>query len=243
MIATYIARGEARSWSGLLKELSQWLASLKKPVGLMAANDARARQVLEACRQIGISVPDEVAVIGVDNHESICSLSIPPLSSVIHGGDRLGYEAGTLLKKLMSGRKQPVANLAIIPPVGVLTRQSTDTLAVTEPNVASALRFIRENAARPLQVSDVVAQVDVSRATLENRFKDIVGHTIHAEIRRVQIREVQRLLRTTELPLHEIATRTGFRYVQYLAAVFKQACGQTLGQYRHDLRRDKWQGQ
>ncbi len=235
----YPARSGARHWSRLLNELSLWLRTLRKPVGLMAANDARARQVLEACRQIGAAVPDEVAVIGVDNNELICSLSMPPLSSIIHGGERLGYEAGLLLKKLMVAPKRRIANLAVLPPVGVITRQSTDTLAITDPEVATAVQFVRNNATRPVQVRDVVAQVTVSRATLENRFKQIVGRTIHAELRRVQIREVQHLLRTTELPLHKIAERTGFRYVQYLAAVFRQVCGQTPGQYRDHLRTDK----
>lgn len=229
----------APNWSRLLADLSQWLQSLKKPVGLMAANDARARHVLEACRQLGAAVPDEVAVIGVDNNELICNLSMPPLSSIIPGGERLGYEAGVLLKKLMAGKARRNVNLPVIPPAGVVTRQSTDTLAISDPDVAAAVQFIRQNAVRPVQVRDVVAHVSMSRATLENRFKDVVGRTIHKEIRRVQIREVQHLLRSTELPLHKIAERTGFRYVQYLAAVFRQACGQTPGQYRDHLRREK----
>lgn len=202
----------------------------------MAANDARARQVLEACQQIPAAVPDEVAVIGVDNNELICNLSIPPISSIIHGGERLGYEAAAFLKRLMAGRSSPSGYLPIVPPAGVATRQSTDTLAINDADVATAVRFIRDHAVRPLQVRDVVAQVNVSRATLEKRFNLLVGRTIHSEIRRVQIREVQQLLRTTDLPLHKIAERTGFRYVQYLAAVFRQVCGQTPGQYRDHLR-------
>lgn len=237
--AVYPARGSSNHWARLLKELSKWLLALEKPVGLMAANDARARQVLEACRQIGLEVPNEVAVIGVDNNELICNLSMPPVSSIVHGGERLGYEAGVLLKKLMGSRSRRISNLAVIPPAGVVTRQSTDTLAITDPDVAAAVHFIRQQAVKPVQVRDVVAQVSVSRATLESRFKQIVGRTIHAEIRRVQIREVQQLLRTTELPLHKIAERTGFRYVQYLAAVFRQSCGQTPGQYRDLMRSGK----
>jgi LacI family transcriptional regulator len=233
------ARASVRHFDTLLDEMSQWIKSLPKPLGLMAANDARARQVLDACREIQVSVPDEVAVIGVDNNELICNLSIPRLSSIMHGGKQLGYEAGALLKRLMEKPFSKEGSLGVVPPAGVFTRQSTDTVAIEDPVVATAVRFIRDESARPLQVRDVVSQVDVSRATLEKRFKQLVGGTIHGEIRRVQIRQVQHLLRTTDLPMHKIAERTGFQYVQYLAAVFRQVCGQTPGQYREHARLEK----
>ena len=235
----FAAKAGVRHLDSLLDELSKWLASLEKPLGLMAANDARARQVLDACREIQVAVPDEVAVIGVDNNELICNLSIPRLSSIIHGGERLGYEAGSLLKQLMAKRFSPEGSIGVVPPAGVVTRQSTDTLAIEDQEVATAVRFIRDQSSRPLQVRDVVAQVNVSRATLEKRFKEAVGRTIHAEIRRVQIRQVQHMLRTTDLPMHKIAERTGFQYVQYLSAVFRQVCGQTPGQYRDQVRLEK----
>lgn len=226
----------SRDWEQLLAELGQWLRSLPKPVGLMAAYDWRALHVLEACRNCNISVPDEVAVIGVDNDEQICDLAIPPLTSIIQGGDRLGYEAAQMLDRLMNGKKPPDELQLAVPPVGVVTRQSTDVLAIADEIVATAIRYIREHACEGIQVIDVVDQVPVSRVSLETRFKEAIGRTMHEEIQRVRLERVKQLLRATDLPIRIIAERAGFRYSEYLSNLFRRETGQTPGAYRTAMR-------
>lgn len=228
-------RGSMRRWQRLMDHMSRWIVSLPRPVGLLACNDARARQVLEVCRHLGVRVPEEVAVIGVDNDQLICELSIPPLSSVIQGTERLGYQAAALLDEVMAGHRVEREAL-IVPPVGVATRQSTEILAIDDPLVTRAMRFVTERATSGIQVGDVLAAVGVSRATLDQRFKARLGRTVHAEIQRVRLREMQGYLRTTDMTLDEIARRCGFRYVQYMAATFRRLTGMSPGEYRRRVR-------
>ena len=223
-------------WGRLLEKMSAWIESLEPPVGVMAAYDMRALHVLEACRKLGIRVPDEVAVLGVDNHEVICDLADPPLSSVIQGGYQVGTEAAELLDRMMEcddrgGQTRTVA------PVGVATRHSTDVLAIEDTEVVTAIRLIRQGACQGIQVKDVVKAVSIARVTLEKRFKAVVGRTMHAEIKRIQMDRVQELLRTTDLPMHKIASQAGFEYVEYLSNSFRQTTGMTPGQYRRQHRR------
>ncbi len=228
-------RAAMRRWQHMLDHMSRWIASLPRPVGLMACNDARARQVLEVCRRLGVRVPEDVAVIGVDNDRLICELSLPPLSSVIQGTERLGYQAAALLDDLMAGRS-PDQQAFTVPPVGVATRQSTDILAIDDALITRAMRFIAEHAREGIQVGDVLTHLGVCRATLDQRFRLRLGRTAHAEIQRVRFREIQELLRATDMTLEEIARRCGFRYVQYLAASFRKHTGQSPGEYRRRVR-------
>ncbi|HXF09421.1 MAG TPA: XylR family transcriptional regulator, partial [Desulfuromonadaceae bacterium] len=147
----------------------RWLTDLPKPVGVMACNDIRGQQVLNACRTAGISVPDEVAVIGVDNDEMLCELADPPLSSVSLDTERIGYEAAALLDQMIAG-KQPKQPLILVQPVGVITRRSTDVLAIEDRHITMATQFIRERACEGIDVSDVLKVVPLSRSTLERRF-------------------------------------------------------------------------
>lgn len=213
-----------------LKEVGDWLRSLEKPVALLAGNDQRARQVLDACRYAGIYVPEEVAVLGVNDDELICEMANPPLSSVIHNTRRIGYEAAAMLDGLMNGRR--VAADVIIDPLGVRARQSTDLLALEDAEVARAMRFIRENACAGISVEDVLDQVTVSRRSLEKRFRQAVGRAIHMEIRRVQIERVKELLLETDYKLEKIAQLTGFSTAQYLAALFHRVVKMTPGSWR-----------
>lgn len=224
------------NWVRLLKALCGWLKELPLPVGILAAYDVRGLNVLEACREVGLEVPDSVAVLGVDNDEQVCELGIPPLSSIIQGGARLGYEAATLLDRLMNGKTAAPGEIRKIPPLGVKVRHSTDTLAIDDSNVVVALRYIRDHACDGIQVADVVRQTSVSRVTLENRFKRLVGRTMHGEIKRIQLNRVKHLLSTSDMPIHEIARRAGFEYAEYLSNLFHRTTGQTLGQYRKEAR-------
>lgn len=215
--------------------IGAWLQTLPRPAAVFACYDIRGRQVLDACRRLDIPVPDQIAVLGVDNDELLCSLAHPPLSSVIPNVIRTGYEAAALLDRMMSGATVgPEARL--IPPLGVAVRQSTDVLAVEDPNVARAVRFIREHACEGIHVEDVVKDSGLSRRLLETRFKRLLARSPHEEITRVQLLRVKELLAETDLPLAEIADRTGFRYVEYLSAVFKSKIGMPPGAYRNEHR-------
>jgi LacI family transcriptional regulator len=209
----------------------RWLRLLPKPVGLMACNDLRAHQVIMACDESRLAVPEEVAVIGVDNDEAICGLSRPPLSSVEQNPEKVGYEAAALLDRLMQGETLPGERI-IVEPRGVVARQSTDVVAVADADLAATLHYIRERACNGLTVEDLVARMAVSRRTLERRFMTILGRSPKDEIARVQLGHVKRLLDMTDYPLAKIAQLTGFCYVESMCVLFKKTMGVTPGQYR-----------
>jgi len=213
-----------------VEHLSKWIKSLKKPVGVLASNDQRAREVLDACRTIGVFVPEEVAVLGVNDDELICEMANPPLSSVIHNARRVGYEAAAMLDRLMSGKK--VFADIVVDPLGVNARQSTDLLAIEDPEVAKAVRFIREHACDGIRVEDVLNEVALSRRSLEKRFRTAVGRPPHMEIRRVQLERVKNLLVTSDYKLERIAEITGFSTAQYLAGLFHRTMKMTPGAWR-----------
>lgn len=226
-----------RHWESLQQELMKWLGDLPRPVGLMACNDNRAHHVLEACRRVGLRVPEEVAILGVDNDELMCELAIPPLSSVIQGTDQMGYEAAALLDRMMQGKSIKANPRVVIDPVGIATRQSTDILAVSDPVVVESLRFIREHVGEPLQVSDVASHMHLSRSTLDTRFRETLHRTVSSEIQRLRLSRAQDLLRSTRMPLKQIATVSGYSTVQYMTAVFRRRLGQTPGQHAKMVRR------
>jgi LacI family transcriptional regulator len=211
--------------------IARWLGGLPLPCAVFACYDARGQQVLDACRRAGISVPEQIAVLGVDNDELLCDLSPPPLSSVAPNTHRAGWLAADLLAKLMAGEKV-AAGVQFVPPVGVVTRQSTDTLAVDDPKIAGALRYIRQHACEGIHVDDVLAHFPMARRALEQRMKTIMGRTPHEEIRRVQLQRARELLCGTSLTLAEIAERCGFKYTEYLTVAFKRETGHSPNQYR-----------
>jgi LacI family transcriptional regulator len=228
-------RGTA-PWDRERADLSAWIRALPKPVGVMACYDIRGREVLDACRHLGVSVPDEVALIGVDNDELICDLADPPLSSVISDTQRTGYEAARLLDLLMAGQSElPLAHL--IPPLGIAVRGSTDVQATDDADVSAAVRFIRTHATDGINVEDVLRAVPLSRRVLEARFEKLLGRTPHEEITRVQIERVKELLAETDLPLAVVAHRAGYKHMEYMSVVFKRETGRSPTQYRRELRR------
>jgi LacI family transcriptional regulator len=225
----------AHPWEREQGQISRWLLSLPRPVGVMACNDMRGQHVLDACRRAGLKVPDEVAVVGVDDDELLCELSTPPLSSVIPNAERIGYEAAALLDRLMAGGPVGPAE-TLIPPLGVATRLSSDVLAIDDVATADAVRFIRQNACRGITVADVLRAVPVSRTLLERRFRHYLGRSPQAEIRAVQLRRVRQLLAETDYKLSQVAEMSGFAYPEYLSSVFRHATGQTPGAYRRTAR-------
>lgn len=212
------------SWNREKRGLIKWINRLPRPVGIMACYDIKAQKVLDVCRELDIAVPEEVAVIGVDNDELLCGLADPPLTSVICNTRRTGFEAASLLDRLMSGETVGAKKI-LVKPIGVAARQSTDILAIEDRDVAIAVRFIRENAWNGINVNDVLKEVPLSRRVLENRFLKILGRTPHEEITRLKIDRVKQLLTETDLPLTEIARRTGYRHDEYLSVAFKKSVG------------------
>jgi LacI family transcriptional regulator len=219
------------SWEAEQERLAHWIASLPKPVGVMACNDEQGLAVLDAARRCGAAVPDEVAVIGVDNDEYLCHLSIPPLTSVDVNAEQIGYEAAALLDRMMQGRKPPTKPQQLAPR-GVVVRLSTDVVASSDVEVNRAIRFIREHPISGLKVGDVLAHMRMSRASLQQRMKQAVGRTIHEEIERVRLDRVKELLLIPDLTIKQVARQTGFSSVQYLTRVMRAAMGETPAKYR-----------
>ena len=213
------------------KRLVFWISGLPKPIGVMACNDWAGQRVLDACRQAKVMVPEEVAVLGVDNDETICDLCDPKLSSIVARHDRVGYHAAQLLDQLMQGKSPPKEPVIVGTP-SIVVRRSTDLQAITDPDVAAAVRYIRENACHEISVEDVAAHVALSYSTLYRRFQRVLSRSINDEILRVRMERVRELLTETEMPLAQIARTTGFQHQEYLGVVFKAQTGMTPGQFR-----------
>jgi LacI family transcriptional regulator len=228
---------ESDPWERDQRAIARWLKGLPRPVGVMACNDVRGLHVLDACRRAGLDVPEEVAVIGVDDDPLLCELCDPPLSSVVPNPERIGYEAAALLDRLMAGEgADPHPQERLIPPLGVATRLSTDALAIDDPRTAAAVRFIRENACRGITVRDVLKHVPLSRTALERRFRRHLGRSPQAEIRAVQLHRAEELLAETDLKMDRIAELTGFDHPEYFSVVFKREVGRTPSQFRRESR-------
>ncbi len=225
---------------GLLheRELGEWLITLDKPVGLIACNDVRARQVLTACRDYEILVPDEIAVIGIDNDELVCELADPPLSSVQNDTFQIGYQAAEQLELMMRGIPAPRKRI-LVNPIGVIARRSTDVLAVDDKEVAKAMRLIRDQTRSGISVNDIANELEISRSTLDRRFAKAIGRSPKSEINRVLINSVKQLLIDTDYKLPQIANMAGFEYTEYMCTLFKEKTGVTPGEYRrmHQVRR------
>lgn len=222
---------DSSSWETVEDDLAAWVKHLPKPAGVMVCSDQRGPQILEACRRAAVGVPDEVAVLGVDDDEPLCEVANPPLSSVRAGHLRVGYEAAALLDRLMRGHSPPREPL-LIPPVGITTRASTDVLAIADRHISEALRLIREHACEGLDVSGLARRVGLSRSVLQRRFRAVLGRSPHEEILRARLKRAMELLLQTELPLADIAERAGFNHQEYMGAVFKARLGTTPGQFR-----------
>jgi len=213
------------------EQVARWIKDLPKPVGLMACNDMRGQQVLDACRAVGAAVPDDVAVVGADNDEVLCDLSNPTLSSVVPNTQRIGYEAAALLGRMMSGGKGP-SSAIFIEPTGVITRRSSEVLAVEDRRIAAAAHFIREHACEGIDVGDVLRAVPLSRSTLERRFAAIMGRSPKEEILRVRLNRAKQLLVETDFSLSLIAEKLGLEHTEYFGRIFKKKFGLTPGRFR-----------
>lgn len=217
------------------QRLAKWLKELPKPAGILVCYDILARELLDVCRVTGIAVPEQVAIMGVDDDDLLCNLSSPPLTSVQLDTHQTGYQAASLLADLMSGRTV-TEEAHLVKPLGIATRQSTDILAIDDSDVATAVRYIRENACDGINVNDVLKHVPCTRRVLEQRFGKILGRSPHDEIIRVKIDRVKQLLQETDLPMSVVADRSGFQHVEYLSVVFKRETGLTPARFRNSQR-------
>jgi LacI family transcriptional regulator len=211
-----------------------WLRGLPRPLAVFVPSDAHAVPLLEACGQHGVRVPDEVAVVGVDDDEVLCEFADPPLSSVGLPLGRIGFEAAAALDRLMAGER--VAGPVLLPPVGVVTRRSSDALAVPDADVVSAVNYIRDRAHLPLRIDDVASHVALSRRTLEYRFRQHLGITPQEEVRRRRIEIARGLLAGTDLPVRVVAKRAGFASATQMSVTFRRHLGQTPTECRSAAR-------
>jgi LacI family transcriptional regulator len=220
-----------QTWDRELPRIGEWLRTLPKPVGVMACNDDRGELVMEACKAGSLRVPDEVAVVGVDDDRLICDLCSPPLSSVATSLRKVGYEAAETLDRMIRGQERGHPVLCIHP-THVVTRQSTDVLATDDRDVVKALRFIRRHARASLGVQEVVDRTALSRRALELRFRHTLGHSIHEEIQRVRLERVTRMLVETQKSVSDIATALGFPDAAHVSRFFRKARGVSPIAYR-----------
>jgi LacI family transcriptional regulator len=214
-------------------KLIDWVRSLPKPVGIMAFDDTTAHDLAGACLAADIAVPEQVAIIGVNNDDLLCESAWPPLSSVNADYSNVGYAAAQVLDQMLRGERLTAEQRFIrLPPLGVVKRQSTDVLAVDDPQVADAIRFIREHACDPCSVDDLLREVPVGRRWLERQFVKRLGRTPRDEILRVQMDAAKRLLLQPALTLPEIAERCGFSSGPTFGRAFLRAMGTTPATYR-----------
>jgi LacI family transcriptional regulator len=219
------------SWDIELAAITKWLEQLPKPVAILVCNDDRAEHIIEGCKQAGLNIPEDVAVLGVDNDEFICEFSDPPLSSVVLNSEKGGYEAAELLDMYMNGHAG-LKKKIVIDPTNIAERQSTDILAIEDRDVARAMAFIRSNSDRIIQAEDVADYVGLSLRVLQKRFHKVKGRSLREEFKRVRLAEITKLLRETRLTVSQIALSLGYSNDHNLARFFSKEEGISPSEYR-----------
>jgi len=228
--------GRRMSWNNEQQLLMDWLVSLPKPVAVMACVDERSQQVAEACKTAQLAVPDQVAIVGVDNDEFLCCLSNLPLSSVAIDAERAGFQSAALLAALMAGCRAQ-NRVITVEPIRVVTRVSSDIFAVDDPHVARALRCIREGCRQAIRVIDVVRSAGLSRRVLEKRFQSSLNRTIGQEIRRQRVDQIASMLLNTDLSIADIAAALGYQDAAHIARYFSRVNAVSPQTYRRQHRR------
>lgn len=234
-----IFRGQAttaQSWGDVVAQQVEWLRSLPKPIGIIAVTDARARQLLQACQMANIAVPEQVAVIGIDNDPLVRMLSCLPLSSVIQGSNEMGRTAARMLHQLLDGTYLECSRI-LVPPAGINVLASSCYLPVKNPRVMRARHFIRQYACQGIKGDQVADFVGVSRSTLETYFQQELACSVHDEILRFKLDAATALLARGDCSLAEVAQRCGFTSMQYLFAVFRRELGCTPREYQERVTR------
>jgi len=230
MPPTYRVRSQ--QWRDQQRKLVHWLGRLPKPIGLFAVTDYRARQVLDTCRQVGLRVPQQVAVIGVDNEEVICAHVQPRLSSVARNNRQEGFQAAAMLDQLIRGK--PLSSLEeSVPPLGVVARESTETVAFQDPRLCEAIDYLIQNIAAPLGVQELASHVGVSRRWMEYAFRDALGESPYQYIRRRRLKLARQLLeKDARVKIYTIAKQTGFSSAKQFSMAFSQEFGSSPREYQ-----------
>lgn len=226
---TYPHRESSRD--ARLNLIARWIRWLPKPVGIMSCNDLCGKFIVDSCRGNSIAVPQEVAVLGVDNDDILCDLTYPPLSSIELNTERGGFDAAALLDKIIKGVEVDTKTI-VIEPVGVRERQSTDIVAFDDRIVSDVLSFIKNNAQRPLQVVDILNEFNISRRSLYIKFNNSVGTGVYEQIRKIRVEKICKMLVETNKSVKEIAFEFGFHSVDHIARFFRKEKGITPTQYR-----------
>ncbi len=222
----------ASKWQAAQEMILGWMEKFDPPTGVYVASDVLSREFVQLCHNRGLRVPQDVAIVSGDDEPLLCEYPSPSLSSVNTNYERVGYEAARLLDGLMAGEESPTVPI-LIPPVGIVARESTDFFAVEDKAIGAALEFLSKNSHRPIGVEDVVHAANTSRRTLENLFRDHLGRTVAAEIRRLRIERAKRQLAGTEILIKSIARDAGFGDTKRMIQTFRREVGMTPGEYRH----------
>ena len=214
----------------------KFLRALPRPTAIFAPMDGRARLVLDACQTAGLRVPEEIAVLGVDNDTLLCESTVPALSSIHTGGFRRGRIAAEMLDDLMHGR-EPRERAVSLPPLSVVTRGSTGYDAMRDPIFGRAVSYIREKAAAGgVPVPDVARAAGCSRSYLDRGFREKLGMSVREAVLRTRLERVKTLLATTNRSMAEISADCGFARDSHLAFLFRKATGKTMLQWRRENR-------
>ena len=225
-------RAKELYWRDQQRSLLKWLGSLPTPIGLFAVTDYRARQVLDACRQMDLRVPQQVAVIGVDNEEVICVHVQPQLTSVARNNQQEGYHAAAMLDTLIRGKTIETVE-EMIPPLGVVTRESTETVAFKDSRLCEAIDYLNRHIEDPIGVQELASHVGVSRRWMEYAFRDALGESPYQYIRHRRLKRAQHLLEEEpNTKVYQVARRTGFSSAKQLSMAFSQEFGQSPREYQ-----------
>lgn len=227
--------GAEPDWRLDLAELGRWLKSLPKPVAVLCWNASSAREIDLACHEAGLLIPEEVSILSQADDEVLCETAIVPISGISVAGERIGHQAAELLDGLIHGRPAP-ARRTQIAPLGIVTRQSTNTLAIQDPTLVKAMSFLRQNANRPIRVGELARHAGVSRRLLEHRFMEVLHRSPAEEVRRVHLERARQLLVQTDFPMPQVAELSGLGSQAYFSYLFRRSHDLSPMAYRNKYR-------
>jgi LacI family transcriptional regulator len=214
--------------------LCDWLLSLTRPVGVFAANDARARAIADACLELDIHVPDEVAIVGVDDNEVMCQFGTPTLTSIPCNRHLIGYQAAEVLDRLMCGLDVPIRD-TVIPPEQIRPRESSDVGIFTNPHATRAYRIVRDHIGEMFGAEELARNLGITRRRLEQCIKDATGQTPYEFICALRVEHARQVMQEESLSLEEVAKTCGFRDARHLRKVFVKFTDQTPSDFRRQL--------
>ena len=214
------------------QKLIEWLKQLPKPVAILASCDIFACYLINVAKEAGFNIPDEIAILGVNNDNALCNICNPPLSSIAFNFKKAGYDAAKLLDKMISGHETMQGQCIEIQPTHVETRGSTDIYAIDNPAIVDAMKYIRENGNTPLQVDAIANHVCMSKRLLQLKFHDLIGKSVHDEIIQAHFEIAKAMLIETNLPVDEIAVHSGFHYTSNMRRAFIKITGMLPQKYR-----------